>query len=358
MRVVAVAGDAGGARALLPVIIELRSRGVEVDARAYAAATAIWTAAGLRPHPARPIDIGGADRVVLGTTVGPEQHELEYLAAAQAARIPVVSIVDSWVHYRERFTSSTGEVRWPDHVAVADEEMRDGVVAQGAPRGRVVVTGQPAFDELAPLSTAEGRADARAFVSSAFGISSGGTLVLFASQPLHQLYAPEELGFDDRAILGEVVTDLVGVMEARARSADLVVKLHPREMADPPPVPRSPGPAVRIHVAPDDRLPARVLAAAADLVVGMSSILLVEACLLGTPAISYQPGLRLPDALPANRRGWTRAVRDRGALAAALDGELYDDAARTARHVALATAHVDGGSAGRVADVVLAHYSP
>jgi len=355
MRVVAIAGDAGGARALLPVIAELRSRGVAIDARAYAAATAIWTAAGLRPGPVHPIDLGGADRVLLGTTVGPEQYEQEYVAASQTARIPAVSVVDSWVHYRERFTSLAGEVRWPDHVAVADDEMRAGIVGQGAPPSRVVVTGQPTFDELAPLATPAGRRAARVRVCAAFGIPTGGTLVLFASQPLHQLYSTEQLGFDDRAIVAEVVTDLVEVVVARGGSADLVVKLHPREMADPPPVPLSPGSAVRVHVASDDRLSARELAAAADLVVGMSSILLIEACLVGTPAISYQPGLRLPDPLPANRWGWTRSVDNRGELAVALDAELYDEAARDARRTALVGARVDGGAARRVAEIVMAH---
>src|SRR5215469_16356443 len=64
----------------------------------------------------------------------------------------------------------------------------------------------------------------------------------------------------------------------------------------------------------------------ARVVVGMFTMGLVEAALLGKPAISVQVGRRGPDALPTNRSGLTRGVIDpkelRDVLAASLEGRL------------------------------------
>lgn len=355
MRVVAVAGDAGGARAVLPVIRALVRAGVSVECRAYAAATAVWRAAGLASADPRGSDLAGVDGLVLGTTVGPEQLEPEYVRSAADRGIRSVSIVDAWVSYRERFLARDGLVHWPDRIAVADDEMRDGVIAAGAPRDRVVVTGQPAFDDLAPLATPEGREAARARVRAALGVAATELLVLFASQPLHQLHTVAQLGFDDRAVLGDVIRALHRVLVDHGRTALLVVKLHPREMSDPPPGPEISGDGLRAIVLGNDRIAPRELAAAADLVVGMSSILLVEACFVRTPALSYQPELRAADPLPTNRRGWSRAVTRRSDLEPAIAEELLDPASRQARQKVLANARVDGHAAGRVAKIVMAH---
>jgi hypothetical protein len=357
MRVIAVAGDAGGARAVLPVIRVLRERGADVECRAYAAASAIWDAAGLTLYDPRSLEVDRADRLLLGTTVGPAQLELDYIRIGAERRVPAVSIVDAWVSYRARYASRDGTIRWPDRIAVADDEMRAGLLADGAPADRVITTGQPAFDELAALTEPSRRGAVRERIRLALDVAADESLIVFASQPLHQLYTPDELGFDDRGIAFEVASALADVIAARSRRGVLAVKLHPREMADPPRETPATRESLRVVRLADDRLaPPRELVAAADLVVGMSSILLVEACLVGTTAVSYQPGLRVPDPLPTNRRGWTRAVTSQGDLRDALDGELFDPATILARTAALAGARVDGGAAGRVADLVMAHY--
>jgi predicted glycosyltransferase len=50
------------------------------------------------------------------------------------------------------------------------------------------------------------------------------------------------------------------------------------------------------------------LCVGADATIGMSSMLLHEAALLGMPVVSHQPGLRLADHLGANHLGWTSRV--------------------------------------------------
>lgn len=349
MKIIALAGDAGGARAIAPVIAALRSRGNEIECRAYGPAISIWRAIGLQTEPATHT-IGDAERMLLGTSLNADQHELALVAAAARARVRSVSVIDSWVHYRERFIGPDGGLRLPDAIAVIDSAARDEAIASGLPAERLVVTGQPAFDALAALRPAVQAT--REWVRRSLAVG-GDPIVLYASQPLHQLYAEATLGFDDRDVLPAVIHALASVLRTRGRRATLVVKLHPREMGLRYDLPASSDPLLALALASDDRIGPHDLAAASDLVVGMNTILLVEACILGIPALSFQPGLRIVDPLPTNRHGWTAAVRDKAGLAPTLDAELFDPVARARRAATLQAIAPPGGAAERVADVLL-----
>ena len=87
---------------------------------------------------------------------------------------------------------------------------------------------------------------------------------------------------------------------------------------------------------------------AADLVVGMHSMALVEACLLGRPVLSVQPGLRFADPLPTNRLGASRAVYRHEDLLPALDELLSNSAARVALASRAAGLLPTAGAARRV----------
>lgn len=69
---------------------------------------------------------------------------------------------------------------------------------------------------------------------------------------------------------------------------------------------------------------------AADLVVGMNTELLVEACYLGCITLSLQPGLRHPDRLPTNRLGFSRAVYQEDEIKPALLELLLNEKSRSA----------------------------
>jgi len=69
---------------------------------------------------------------------------------------------------------------------------------------------------------------------------------------------------------------------------------------------------------------------AADLVVGMNTELLVEACYLGCITLSLQPGLRHPDRLPTNRLGFSRAVYQENEIKPALLELLLNEKSRDA----------------------------
>ena len=112
----AVAGDAGGARALGPVIRALRGRpGVAVEARAYGAAVEVWRSEGLEAQPIASDDPTGFDRVLLGTSFLRERWELRTLRRARKSGIESLVVVDFWSQYRERFTLPGGQLTSGSH---------------------------------------------------------------------------------------------------------------------------------------------------------------------------------------------------------------------------------------------------
>jgi hypothetical protein len=352
VRILAVAGDAGGASALLPVIDRLRSDRAQVECRAYRAAVGVWERAGLRPEPVAGYALHGIDRVLLGTTVGPEQWELRIIQEARAGGIRTVSVLDFWEHYRERFTLPDGTFVVPDVVGVMDERSRAQMIEAGFPPDALVVTGHPALDDLARYDDPALRERARHALAALVDGDIANRYVTYVSQPLSEFFTREALGFTEAEVLEAVVAALSEVLEKRSARAHLILRPHPRETSFA--APRAHPSRVRLRVMAHHEMDARHLVAASDLVIGMNSMLLMEASLLHVPVVSYQPDLRISDPLPSNALGWSRAVTARTELAEALDGELFDPGVRAERRRRLSTVVRPGGATDRVTTLLMA----
>lgn len=339
MNILALAGDAGGARAVAPVIRALRGRGHHVACQAYAAATEIWRTEGLEPQPVALDALAYCDRLVLGTTVGATNWEAEAIVCAQALGKPTTSVLDFWSNYRPRYVTASGQFVLPDAIAVMDEAAREAMLGEGFPAERIHVTGQPAFDPLARYGIAP-------------PLDRDPQRILYVSQPLSQLYDRETLGFHEREALRDVVQTLATILDERDHTLTLSIKLHPRELATFPGLPDSPSPRLVLERLDDAAADPRQTVLESDGVIGIHSILLLEACYLGRAVISYQPGLRIADPLPSNRAGWSCAVYAQADLREVLEREFFDPAARAARSQRLAEIPRLFDAARRVADIV------
>ena len=349
MNVLAVAGDAGGANAVAPVIRQLlEMAGVTVTCRAYAAAAHLWDTAGFNPQPVRQPDLGSCDRLLLGTSVNQDQWELQFILEAKARRIPSLCVLDAWINYRERFLFGDGRTVLPEVIAVMDEYACHAMLNEGFPSECLRVTGQPAFDDLAPFDHPEAVERARNEVNHLVGIRDHELRILYVSQPLSQLWSKEVLGFHEREVLVDIVQALERVLQSHAVKASLLVKLHPRDSRESVLIPKCQSSYLRIAVIENNCLDPRHLVLGSDFVCGMNSTLLMEACLLKKPVISYQPNLQISDPLPTNLNGWSCAVRERATLESALEAELFDQKSKTFRQGLLKHMRISGGAAARI----------
>jgi len=280
--------DPGGRAALLPVIQQLQA-----DA-------AVDVVSG-----------GKVDFLLAGTSMdGYEKTEIDKYRGC----VPTLSVLDFWSNYRVRFADKLGNLAYlPDTIAVMDDLAVKEMVEEGFPPERLVVTGQPAFDCLGDKKRDFTYARERA-TRLYYGCREGRKTIVFASQP--HARQPYTIGYTEHTVLRLLI-------DALPDNADLIIRPHPREnIADLMQYMEIP----RITVQRKEMV--HELLMSADLVVGMNTELLVEACYLGCIVLSIQPGLIGRDCLPTNRSGHSWALYDHTRLAGTLTTLLEDKDAR------------------------------
>lgn len=366
-RILAFAREAGGGAAIAPVLRELQKETqVLVLAKDYAAD--VFREAGLSPVPfpefsegalaqAAARHLGSAMPEVIFTSASSlPQHDMTERYLWRWARdkgIPSVAVVDQWQNYALRF-SGIGPDRHlrylPDWIAAMDDHARRGMVADGVPEDRIVVTGQPAFDGLAKVRESYGP-DERAALRRAIGVAPGAVLVCFVAENFARDFG-ETLGYTERSVLRDVLWVCERLQGEGDGPLHLAVKLHPKNAPDdfrwvagsaPP------GLRVTVHWKEQPPIP---LVMASDVVVGMTSVLMVESILVGRPTVSLQPGARQPDGLIATVVGAIPRLEDRAACLRTLRGLLRDPDFRAGYLARQSRLRVDGRAAQRAAALV------
>lgn len=305
-RILAFAREAGGAQAIAPVIKDLLIRGARVIVTAKDVGEKVFETHGLTPAyledgdscyiaPLLSKEWGRMepDLVLTSATSLPEldMTEKNLWRWARNKGIASVAVLDQWQNYAKRFSSpgTTDLAYLPDMCCVMDEIARRGMIEEGFPPERLTITGQPAFDELAGAAQVE--ADAALALKRGLGMDNGRPTLVFVSEALREHWR-SEYGYDERTCLN----DLLEIIEALRERPNLIVKKHPQNVDEDFDL----GAIKRVS----DRFvvrivgmeqPARRVVLASDIVVGMSSVLLVESMLLGKTTISIEIGAKVFD---------------------------------------------------------------
>jgi len=359
--IVTIAGDAGGAAALAPVLLRLQhEQTVTLNNFAYFQAPSVLAQSGVPCRVLGSRDVGRsrqlledarASLLLTATSVNTLELEKRFVMAARQAGCPSVGVLDFWSNYAARFADGDGGLSCaPDVLAVMDERAQSALSDAGV-ASELTITGQPAFDLLSERRQNFSEAD-RVAVRQALGVQPADFLILFVSQALDDLYgdAKARLGFDQHDVRRLVIDTLASTRPARPLI--LAIRKHPREAGIP-----SDEHHHALTIVHDGTLDRWSSTMAADLVVGMNSVLLLEASYLGAPVLSLQPGLRVEDALPSNLSGGSAAAYQTGEAVRLLVDYVTDgDLRRRLRERAIAFAP-DGRATERVCECVLQQLS-
>jgi hypothetical protein len=291
MKLLFAAGDVGGARALLPIAKLANACGDQIMALEQGAFRSegndswMW----LDLVAAR---TQSADAVLYATSVN-DANALDVAAAAKARGTCIVHVLDNWSNYAARLRrASGGEPVVPDVYAVMDQLAFDEALESGVPEELLIITGHP---NLAHISVEAAQFDPP---------DKTRTDILFVSEPVRaDSGVAMDLagrGYDEHSVADALMKALVqpAVTPSLGAAPCLHLVPHPREDRDEitaywqalvreHPLPAT-GP-LSIKVVPRDGV--RAALHGASHVMGMSSILLYEAWLLGRPTASIQPGL-------------------------------------------------------------------
>jgi hypothetical protein len=329
--VLAVCGDPGGANAVAPVIELLRAdKRVTVRALAYAEAHVLWAERGLKHdvlgEDTQPADIANylteeTKFLLTGTSANQYDFEKHFIAAARTEGVRSLSVLDFWSNYALRFSDLAGDLRYlPDRIAVMDELASFEMQADGIDAERIVVTGHPAWDGLEAVRAEFGPAQRRA-LRQQYRMGDHDWLILYASQPIPPADS-NHAWFDREAALEVLICALERIAQDHDKTVLLLVRYHPKESRQPF---RHRG-STLIRIESQSGGDGRPWLLAADTVVGMATMLLVESALLGRPTLSLRLGLDGTDPFPANRSGLVSAVYSHEEVSTALEAALVSPA--------------------------------
>lgn len=365
-QMVAVAQDPGGAEALVPVVKAFLGKGSSVSLLATRHALDIFSRERLAAASCDDkglfslkewVDFSSKwlterkpQLVLTATSLGAGLGK-GFIRAAHHRRIPCVTVLDSWTHYRERFVEEGEELSeevLPTLLTVMDPWCMSELVQIGFPAARGRVAGQPAFDQFARWISSEAAQKERARVRRLLGVGQGQQLILFFSQPILEVAEPSDLrgyrGYNEFQVvrlLRESLRDL-------SKPVKLVVKLHPRE--DPGKYRDLAMEGVLLVPGSGEMGGADQLIAAADLCTGMASIALVKAAVAERKVLSLQPGLTGEDPLILGRMGLLKSVTEASQISLAVRQILREPKPLLSR-AQLPIFWTDGGGSGRVVEV-------
>lgn len=261
----------------------------------------------------------GYGAVVTGTTASDITDKLLWRAGRELG-LPTVAILDNWQNYRERFILSA-KLILPDKICVMDEHAEQEMMRLGFPAHRLIITGQPYFSTIAARQKT---ISARAIrgLRKKLGAKARDYIITFAAEPILEDYGrPASLGYDELTI-GQHVLAAMARAAAKYKNKNfvLVIRLHPRN--DPYifnkllAAHKSPA---NLKIILDQPTAPQAAIAVSDLILGMSSMFLIEAALVKKPFLSVQIGLTGKDPFLLSQRKIIKTILQPGILQSALE---------------------------------------
>jgi hypothetical protein len=229
-------------------------------------------------------------------------------------KITTVAVQDEWYNYRMRFENDNGELQYlPDYIAIMDKVAYQEAVDEGIPQDILRITGSPALTKLYKMVL--GFQQKPPPVPLFLKEYSKSKIITFISEEFIADYSCSGSGDDGK--LGPfqgyneetVLMDIIDILQRLQGEYVLIDKLHPGsakiENAESTRNKR----VIRVR-----RTDLLSLLWYSDIVIGMKSVALLEAAIMGKPTVSYQPGLLFPNQCTAVKLDLIPMVTDKEKL--------------------------------------------
>jgi hypothetical protein len=337
--------DPGAVNCVVPICQSLAADGREPRLFAAGHALPLLRARGMTVTPVDSLDIVCAeleaeclDWLLVGTSENLDSVAFALTAAADEVQVPSVAIIDSAANAANRFRGRSHQAltHAPQWLMVPDQWTADEFVALGYPMDRIGVVGHPHYDHLSQVGRQRAEIGREAIRRRVLPPEAWNRqVVVFASELSTGLDPAQYLRSAQYTLTGnghsvgrtEIVIEefLVGIEALTAARGSgrpyLLLRYHPKQAAGDlsEHAWRFDGTSIGGDVLD--------LLLAADLVVGMTSMLLLEAHLLGTPVVSILPRECERSWLPILRTGTVPVATNSSAVSSALREALCTERA-------------------------------
>ena len=351
------AEDPGAVNCIAPIAEALVARGESPRLLSSGLATAMFDNRGLVAQGGWSDEEALSERprlLVVGTSENRLSPALRLIDAARHGEIPSAAIIDSSANSAERFRGRdiSPLAHAPDNLLVPDAQARDAFRELGFPAEYIHVVGHPNDDRVRAVARRLSLQPRKALRQRIFPSAGDRPVLIFVSEisgglakegykrgPDYTLH-----GRGGRHLRSEIVVEelLDAVAEFQSEGLPrpyLVLRRHPKETVQD---------LSELATGFDEVSQggdAHEMLFSADVVAGMTTMLLNEAHLLGTPTLSILPR--------RVERAWLAAVRDNAVASVTTREELHSELRRllTAK-IPRGPAMEDGETIGRILAVL------
>ncbi|MBD2680437.1 MULTISPECIES: hypothetical protein [Nostoc] len=282
MKVIAIAHDPGGANAVAATVAAFRVAGTQVEAYTKGPAIRQFQRLEVACTPISEEHQTLFERltgdILLTGTSQYDEFERDAIVWARQERIPSIAVMDYWANYRQRFQSlknPDAEPIFPDIITAIDEVCAAGMLAEGIPEKQIRIVGQPYFAWL--IARQKCRKSILKPIEN----------ILFASQT--------------NANEVEILSVLIKVLTEYKPLKKLLIRFHPRQGRCPASLDLLARSGLPFAI--DESADTLATLRQQDIMLGITSIILIEAALMGIPAGSLV--FNTSDTLMSNQYGIT-----------------------------------------------------
>lgn len=258
--------------------------------------------------------------VAVGTSENPDTFGFKLVQEAHALGIKTLGVVDGFGNLDHRFRGQTDNslAYAPEWLAVPDQWTKDAYIFLGYPSEHIAVCGHPNYDLVLAAEYRLRQGDRQVLRRAMFPSNHGdAAVVVFVSEISAGLNPGKYRRMPDYTLTGRgiriyrteiVLEEFLNVAAQLKPSPYLVLRMHPKNTKE------ELAPFLGDFQQISEQQSPLELVFAADLVVGMTSMLLLEAAIMGRQTLSIVPRIAEKDSLPTIRAGITPCVTSRDEL--------------------------------------------
>ncbi len=322
-KVLSFAREAGGAAAIGPVCERMVDEGWSVLLLAKDHACRVFRSRGIPFLDFPSFDPAVLDRLVSDAFSSPPDFLFTSAASlpkldmtekylwkwGMARGIATAGLLDQWQNYAIRFSGPSDYERLhylPDHIFVMDRLAEMEMMSDGIPREKIIITGQPAFEKL--TEERDRISQSAPDLMARLNLSGREVVITFAAEALKRDFH-DSLGYDEQttlAFLGDSLEEVC--LKNPGLGVLLMIKLHPENSCDDFRWVRERWSCFPKRIVSGE-LTAEETLAISDVVVGMTSVMLLNAILFEIPVLSLQLNSKMDSQLAATRSGAIPFVR-------------------------------------------------
>lgn len=319
------ARDPGGANAIAPIAKELINLDFNVEIYGLQFANDVFLNYGIKSKNIQN-ELSSIDRleikkwlsdkspqiVITGTSADDFTEQIIW-SESESLGIKSIAVLDQWMNYGIRFSKySMDELNLynkeksidnvPDIIVVMDDKAKSDMVLEGFEEKRIRVIGNPYFDYIKTYIKPQlenGTVDSR-------------KTILYCSEPISEIYdcstGSSPFGFDEISTLKHIVSTLNVIASKQNMDINLIIRPHPKDRKGKYDEFLTEDDSALMDVSIDKYKSTFDSIMHSQIILGMQSMVLLEAVLLEKPIISVQIGLKKKNIFILDEIGVSKSV--------------------------------------------------